>query len=109
MFPAKVKHLLGLGNAADHRAGKTAATHDQAERCDIQGLFRHTNQGNVAIEAEQVEIGVDVVLGGDGIEDEIKATSVFLHLVSIAGDNDFISTKAQRVCFLAGGRSKDDN
>src|SRR6266545_7317507 len=32
MFAAKVEHLLGLGDTADHRPGQTAAAHDESER-----------------------------------------------------------------------------
>jgi hypothetical protein len=76
MCPAKVEHLLGLGDTADVRAGEAAAAHDEAEGRDAQGLRGSADKGKVAVEAEQVEIGVDVVLGGDGVEDEVEAAGV---------------------------------
>ena len=79
VLTAKVEHFLGFGDAANVRAGETAASHNEAECQDIQGLLGCADEGDVAIEAEQVEISVDVVLGGDGVEDEIEAASVLLH------------------------------
>ena len=52
--------------------------------------------------AEQVEIGVDVVIGGDGVEDEVEAARVLLHLVGIAGDDDFVGAEPERVLLLVG-------
>ena len=109
MLAAKVQHLLSFGDAADIRAGETAATHDEAECRHVQGLLRCADKGNVAIEAEQVEIGVDVVLGGDGVEDEIETASMLLHFIGVAGDDHFVSTEAERVfCFVGRGGEDDD-
>lgn len=108
VLAAKIEHLLGFGDAADVRARETATTHDEAECRDIQRLLGCADKGDVAVKAEQVEIGVDVVLGGDGVEDEIEAASVLLHLVGVAGDDHFIGTKAERLFFLVG-RGGEDN
>ena len=40
MFAAKIEHLLGLGDPADHRAGQTVPPHDEAKRRDRQRLRR---------------------------------------------------------------------
>ena len=109
MFAAKVKHFLGFRDAADVRAGETAAAHDQAECGDLQGLLRCADQGDVAVKAKQVEIGIDVVLGGDGIEDEIETASVLLHFVGVAGYDNFIGTEAERVFRLVGRSCEDDD
>ena len=66
VLAAEVEHLLRLGDAADGRAGEAAAAQDEAEGGDRQRLRRGTDEGQVAVAAEQVEVGVDVVLGGDG-------------------------------------------
>ena len=34
--------------------------HDESECCDAQGLLRCTDKGDVAVAAEQVDIGVNV-------------------------------------------------
>src|ERR1044072_8013965 len=59
--------------------------------------------------AEEVEIGVDVVLGGDGVEDEVEAAGVFLHLVGVAGDDDVVGSESKRVFFLVGRGGEDDD
>ena len=108
MLPAKVEHLLGFGEAADVRAGETAAPHDQSEGGDAQRLFWSADQRDVAVEAQQVDVGVDVVLGRDGVENEIKTAGVFLHFVGVARDDDLIGTESERV-FLLARRSREDS
>jgi len=102
MFPAKVEHLLGLRNAADVRAGERAAPEDQGKGQDALRLLRRADNGHVAIAAEQGEVGVDVVIGGDGVEDEIEAAGVFPHLIGITRDDDFVGPEAGRVFLLVG-------
>ena len=58
---------------------------------------------------EQVDVGVDVVLGGDGVEDEVEAAGVLLHLVGIAGDDDLVGAEAERVLLLVGRGGEDDD
>ena len=72
-------------------------------------LRGRADQGQVAVAAEQVEIGVDVVVGGDGVEDEVEAAGVLLHLVGVAGDDDFVGAEAERVLLLAGRGGEDDD
>src|ERR1035437_8524099 len=105
---AKVEHLLGLRDAADVRTGEAAAPHDEAECRDAQGLGGCADKGKVAVEAEKVEIGVDVVPGGDGVEDEVEAAGVLLHLAGVARDDDFVGAEAERV-FLLTGRGGEDH
>jgi hypothetical protein len=40
------------------------------------------------------------VIGSNCVENEVKAIGVLLHLVGIAGDNDFIRTQAKRIILL---------
>src|SRR5207237_4029287 len=56
-----------------------------------------------------IDVRADVVIGGDGVEDEIEAAGVLLHLISIAGENDFVGAQTQRVFFFARRGSEDDN
>ena len=62
-----------------------------------------------AVAAEQLEIRVEVVIGGDGVEDEVEAAGMLPHFVGIARDDDFFGAEAQRVLPLAGRRGEDDN
>ena len=44
-----------------------------------------------------------------GIEDEIEAKSVLLHLVGVAGHDDFIGPQADCVLLLVGRGCEDDD
>ena len=58
---------------------------------------------------EQVDVGVDVVLGGDAVEDEVEAAGVLLHLVGVARDDDLVGAEPERVLLLARRRGEDDD
>lgn len=77
MRTAEVQHFLGFLEATDDRAGEAAATEQQGESRNFERLFRGADQGHVAVTAEQIEIGIDVVIGGDGIEDEVSYLLAF--------------------------------
>jgi len=109
MRATKIEHLLRFPDTADERAGEAAATEQKAEGVDGERLLRRADEGEVAVAAEQVDIGVDVVRGGDGVEDKIQASGVLLHLVGIAGDDDFVCAETERVVFLAGRRGENND
>ncbi len=72
------------------------------------GFVRCADQGEVAVAAEELEVRVEVVLGGDGVEDEIEAAGVLPHLVGVAGDDDLVGSEPERVVLLLGrGREHD--
>ena len=56
-----------------------------------------------------MDVGVDVVIRGYGVEDEVKAAGVLLHLVGIAGNDDLIRAKAQRIFLFVRGSGEDDD
>jgi hypothetical protein len=90
VFAAKVEHLLSHGYPANSGTGKIAVPKNQVESSDSERLRRSTDEGQVAITSEQFEIRVDVVIGRDGVENEIEAIFVLLHLIGVAGHDDFI-------------------
>src|SRR5437879_2587304 len=49
---AKVQHLLGFGDAANHRAGETAPPANETERRDAQRLCRSADQRKIAVHAK---------------------------------------------------------
>jgi hypothetical protein len=81
---AKVEHVLSFGDAADGRAGEAAAAHDQAEGRDAQRLLRSADKSKVAFAAEQVDIGIDVVIGGNRIENEDALKAIGYSLITFA-------------------------
>src|SRR5438477_6671306 len=52
IFAAKVEHLLGFGDAANHRAGETASPRDEGERRDRERLCGGADQRKIAVDAE---------------------------------------------------------
>ena len=60
VLSTEVEHLLGFGNADDSRAGQTAAAEDQTERRDRQRLFKGAHERNVAVDSEQLDVGIDI-------------------------------------------------
>ena len=56
----------------------------KAEGRDGQRLLRRADEGDVAVAAQQIDVGVDVVIGGDGVEDEVEAAGVLRHLVGVS-------------------------
>ena len=77
-WPQKSSISCVSGEAADHGAGKLTPLRNQAERGHRQRLLGRADQHQSAVALQQVEIGVDVVLGGNGIEDEVEAAGVLL-------------------------------
>jgi len=62
MRPAKIEHLLSLGDAADRRPGKAAPSHNEPECRNTQRLLRRANHGDVAVARQQLNISVDIVI-----------------------------------------------
>jgi hypothetical protein len=50
----EVEHLLRFGDAANRRAGQTAASEDETESGDGQRFLGRADQGDIAIPREQV-------------------------------------------------------
>ena len=108
-LPQKSSISWVSAKAADGGTGEAAAPEDEAEDGDGQRLLRRADHGEVAVAAEEVDVGVDVVIGGDGVEDEVEAAGVFGHLVGVAGDDDLVGAEAERVVLFAGGSGEDDD
>ncbi len=108
MLGTEVEHFLGFGDAADARAGKAAALHQQREGGDRLGVFRRADQAERAVALQEVEIGVDVVVGRDAVEDEIERLGMRLHLVGVLRDDDLMGTQPLAV-FDLGRRSGEQH
>src|ERR1022692_4087079 len=90
-------------------AGEAPASEDKTKRRDGERLLRRTDQGEVTVAAEKLDVGIDVVIGSDRVEHEVEAARVFLHFAGIAGDHDLVGAQAERVFLLVGrGREDDD-
>ena len=79
VLAAEVEHLLRLGDAADGRAGQAAAGRMiRPNAATGSGFSGAPTSVRLPSRVEQVEVGVDVVLGGDAVEDEVEAAGVLL-------------------------------
>ena len=76
---------------------------------DRRGLFRRAHQGHRAVELQQLQIGIQVVVGGDGVENEVEAADMLLHLGFVLGDDDFVGAEADRVGRFIWGRGEQDD
>jgi hypothetical protein len=56
---------------------------------------------------EKVEVGVDVVLCGNRIEDEVEAPGVRLHLLCVRGNNHLVRSESQRILPLSRRGGED--
>lgn len=64
---------------------------DEAEGVDRLGARGNADHRHGAVEAEEREVGVEVVVGRDCVEDEVERAGVLCHRVLVLGDHDFIS------------------
>lgn len=75
---------------------------------DTPRLCRCTDERDVAVQSEQIDVSVDVVLGGHSVEDKIEAAVVVLHFVGVARYDNFVRPESQCVLLLVG-RSRENN
>jgi predicted permease len=106
---AKIEHLLGLGMPPMGEPERLRRPNIRPKTGHGERLLRRADQRDVAVAAEQLNVGVDVVIGGNGVEDEVEAAGVLLHLVRHCARRHFVRAQPQRVFLLAGrGREDDD-
>ena len=83
-------------------------TINKSERCDCQWLFRRADESNFSLgRGEQLEIRIDVVIGGDAVEDELEGPGALFHLFLVSGKNYLVSPQSQRVLTLVLGRGEN--
>jgi len=83
---------------------KVTAWQDQAESRHGQRLTGCAHQRERAVQFQQAQVGVDVVLRGDCIENEIEAVGLLLHRGGVLGDHDLMRAEAQAVQQLCRAR-----
>ena len=105
---AEVEHLLRLGDAADQRAGKGAAAEDEvADRGRGVRRFRHADQRHRAVALEQAEELVEIMGGGDRVQDEVEAVGMLGHLVGVLGHDQLLGTEPPGVVALVRRSGED--
>jgi hypothetical protein len=86
----EVEHFLRLRQAADERTGKLPSTVNQIKTKDRSGLRRGSYQRHRSISFQQIQVGVQIVRGGNSVEDEVKSAGVFPHLGRILRNHNFL-------------------
>ena len=56
---------------------------------------------------QEIDVGIDVVVSGDRVEDEVESAGVLLQLIRIARDDDIVRSEAACI-FLLVERSRED-
>ncbi|MNF85279.1 hypothetical protein D3C84_676670 [compost metagenome] len=102
MFGAEIQHFLGFGDAANQGAGQYAAAHHQFASV-YRWLYRldQPHQNVHTVEAQGIEVGIEVVLHRNGVEQEVEMARGCLHLFGIGGDDDVVRTLAASFFSLA--------
>ena len=83
MLSAKVQHLLRLLNATDGRSSQPATFEYQGKSRDRQRVFGRTDERQRSVPFQQFQLSIQVVLGGHGVQDEVEAVEMFLHLILV--------------------------
>src|SRR5438477_4734993 len=83
--------------------------HDETECWNRERLRGSADHGKIAVHAEYIDVGIDVVIRGDGVENEIEAGGMLLHLVRVARENNFIGAEPERVLRLGRRSGENDN
>jgi hypothetical protein len=99
---AEIQHFLGFANAAGPRAGDGAALHQQRENGKRRGTVWRTQEHKNGVAFEQVDVGVDIVIRGNRVQDHVETARVSLDGLRVVGHHYFIGTEAQRIFFLFG-------
>ena len=85
MLRAEIEHLLGLRDTADVGSGEHLGTVDEGTNRQAQLLRGQSDTGHHAARLEQLEIGLQVDRGADGVEDEVVLTAMVTEEILVAG------------------------
>ena len=80
VFRTEVEHLLSFSDTADDGPGKPAAFYKQRKTGDWQRMFGCADQRQGSVNFEQFQIGIHIVLRGDGVQNEVEAVEMVFHL-----------------------------
>ena len=102
MFGAEVEHFLSLADAADHGAYDAFASGDDAKCGEVDGHGRSADKDQGAVSFQQSEVGAEVVLGGNGIDDEVEIVGVFGQRCLVLCEGEFMGAEFFGVLFFGG-------
>ena len=93
---------MGFGDSANHGASEATSSTDERE-CRDGGWVWQTDEAHHAVEGEHPKVGVVVVVGGDGVEDEVEPLGVLRECRGIVGGDEVIGTEAKGVVLFICG------
>ena len=108
VLAAEIEHLLRLLDAADARAGDDLAAKNKRVRVDLIGdgaNEAHHDKG--AIEVEAVDVRGELMLNGNGVDDDVKVPLDSVHLRLVGGDDNLVGTHRLGLLLLAGGAGEE--
>jgi hypothetical protein len=97
MLSTEIEHLLGFADRANPGTAQLTTLHQQTENLNRGRFGRGSHQRHSAVALEQVEVNIQVVVGGNSVQNEVKAVDVFLHLRFVLRDDNFIRAQPLRV------------
>ena len=100
MLGTEVQHLLGLGDAADRRAGQVATHADDAERRHHERVFGQTELDERAVEIQHAQEPAQIEIGRDGVEDQVEGVAQLLERVAVGGRVVVAGAQPQAVLHL---------
>src|ERR1700730_8614861 len=84
---AEIQHLLSFANTSDGRTSQTVSPYYQIEGSHWSGFFRRAHQRHGAILLKERKVSIEVMVGGNCIQDEVETGGVFLHLLRVGGND----------------------
>ena len=97
MLSPEIEHLLGFADPANPGTAQLTALHQQTENLNRGRFGRGSHERHSVVALEQVEVNIQVVVGGNRVQNEVKAVDVFLHLRFVLRDDNFIRAHPLRV------------
>jgi hypothetical protein len=94
---AEIEYFPGFPDSANCGTRKLSTLHQQTEDLNYRWLGRRSHQRHGAVAPEQVKVSIQIVLGENRVQDEIKAVDVLFHLRLALRDDNFVYTHPPRV------------
>jgi hypothetical protein len=77
MLSTEIEHLLGFADPANPGTAQLTALHQQTENLNRGRFGRGSHERHSAVALGRVEVNIQVVVGGNCVQNEVKAVDVF--------------------------------
>ena len=103
MLGTIIEHLLGLGETSDEGTGEALAAHHETEGMHGGGLGRNSHEAEGAFPFQEAKVGVEIMVGRDGIEDEVETMGKLGHRIGVRGEDNLMGAETLSVGDLGLG------